>query len=90
MVGAERMPRQVVYGDGTPIGDEALALIGQTYEACAVRFDWRQGDVLMLDNMLAAHARDPYQEPRKIAVAMADMVERATLTEADPAQALQK
>ena len=90
MVGAERMPRQVVYGDGTPISDESLALIGQTYEACAVRFDWRQGDVLMLDNMLAAHARDPYQEPRKIAVAMADMVERATLTEADPARALQE
>ena len=90
MVGAERMPRQVVYGDGTPISDETLALIGQTYEACAVRFDWRQGDVLMLDNMLAAHARDPYQEPRKIAVAMADMVERATLTEADPARALQE
>ena len=90
MVGAERMPRQVMYGDGTPISDETLALIGQTYEACAVRFDWRQGDVLMLDNMLAAHARDPYQEPRKIAVAMADMVERAALTEADPARALQK
>ena len=90
LVGAERMPRQVVYGDGTPISDETLALIGQTYEACAVRFDWRQGDVLMLDNMLAAHARDPYQEPRKIAVAMADMVERATLTEADPARALQE
>jgi hypothetical protein len=27
----------------------------------------------MVDNMLAAHARDPYEEPRRIVVAMAEM-----------------
>jgi hypothetical protein len=47
------------------------------YERCTVRFDWRAGDVLMLDNMLVAHARDPYQGPRKIVVAMSELVERS-------------
>ncbi|EGH32999.1 syrP protein, putative, partial [Pseudomonas syringae pv. japonica str. M301072] len=42
----------------------------------AVRFEWRKGDVVMLDNMLAAHARDPYEEPRLIVVAMGEMTAR--------------
>jgi len=79
IVGAERMPRQVTFGDGSPIGDDVMALLGELYEACAVRFDWRQGDVVMLDNMLAAHARDPFQGPRKIVVAMGEMFERHAL-----------
>lgn len=44
-----------------------------------MRFDWQRGDVVMLDNMLAAHARDPYEGPRKIVVAMGDMFDRAQL-----------
>ncbi|MCM5681089.1 amino acid adenylation domain-containing protein [Schlegelella sp. S2-27] len=79
LVGIERMPRQVYFGDGSPIDDETMARVGRLYEECAVRFDWRQGDVVMLDNMLAAHARDPYEGPRKIVVAMGAMVERSAL-----------
>ena len=79
LVGADRLPRNVLYGDGTPIEDEVMALIGELYEACAVRFAWQRGDVIMLDNMLTAHARDPYQGPRKIVVAMGDMMSRKEL-----------
>jgi len=85
LVGAERMPRQVTFGDGGAIDDETMAIIGRAYEDCAVRFDWRRGDVVMLDNMLAAHARDPYEEPRKIVVAMGDMFDRGKLAGARPA-----
>lgn len=76
IAGEDRLPRNVLYGDGTPIDDETMALIGNAYEACAFRFDWQRGDVVMLDNLLVAHARDPYQEPRKIVVAMAQMMSR--------------
>ncbi|MEJ1229303.1 Taurine dioxygenase, alpha-ketoglutarate-dependent [Pseudomonas sp. NFACC32-1] len=76
MFGADRLPRMVSYGDGTPIEDDVMALVGEAYEACAVRFAWRKGDVVMLDNMLAAHARDPYEEPRLIVVAMGEMTAR--------------
>ncbi|EAR21799.1 non-ribosomal peptide synthetase [Nitrococcus mobilis] len=85
MVGLERMPRHVYYGDGSPIEDGVMELIGQLYEECAVRFDWRQGDVIMLDNMLAAHARDPFEGPRRIVVAMAEMIEREQVAPADSA-----
>ncbi|MEA1671913.1 non-ribosomal peptide synthetase [Nitrospirillum sp. BR 11163] len=79
LVGMDRLPRNVLYGDGIPIPDEVMALIGDVYEACAVRFDWRDGDVVMLDNMLAAHARDPYEGPRRVVVAMGAMTDRASL-----------
>ena len=68
-----------MYGDGSPIADETMAIVGRVYEECAVRFDWQQGDIVMLDNMLAAHARDPYEGPRKIVVAMGAMFDRAAL-----------
>lgn len=78
-IGLARAPRHVTFGDGSPIADATMDLIGAAYEACAVRFDWRHGDVVMLDNMLAAHARDPYEEPRKVVVAMGAMFDRADL-----------
>jgi alpha-ketoglutarate-dependent taurine dioxygenase len=70
----EDLPRHVYYGDGTPIEDAVMDHIGEVYEANAVRFQWRQGDLVSLDNMLTAHARDPYVGPRKIVVALGDMV----------------
>lgn len=79
LLGADRLPRNVLYGDGTPIEDTVMALIGELYEACAVRISWQRGDVIMLDNMLTAHARDPYEGPRKIVVAMGDMMSRREL-----------
>lgn len=79
LFGTDKLPRNVVYGDGSPIEDSAMALIGELYESCAVRFAWQRGDVIMLDNMLVAHARDPYTGPRKIVVAMGQMFNRSEL-----------
>lgn len=89
MVGQERMPRQVYFGDGSPIDNETMSLIGRLYEECAVRFDWQRGDVVMLDNLLAAHARDPFEGARKIVVAMGDMHEPARLASHNNAMELQ-
>lgn len=82
IVGAGHMPRQVYFGDGTPIDDAVMEQLGQLYEACAVRFDWRRGDVVMLDNMLVAHARDPFEGPRRIVVAMGEMTDRSVFDSA--------
>ncbi|MBN3724643.1 TauD/TfdA family dioxygenase [Burkholderia sp. Ac-20379] len=87
MVGAARLPRSVRYGDGSEIEEPVLAELSRAYEACAIRFAWQAGDVAMLDNMLAAHARDPYEEPRKIVVAMGEMVEGRDVSWNRPAYA---
>ncbi|WP_437997980.1 amino acid adenylation domain-containing protein [Sorangium sp. So ce185] len=80
MLGEEWLPRNVYYGDGSPIDVETTRAVGEAYERCAVRFPWREGDVLLLDNMLVAHGRDPFSGPRKIVVAMGEMMTGETAT----------
>ena len=70
----EDLPRNVYYGDGSPIEDSVVDEIRDIQERAAVRFPWREGDVLMLDNMLAAHARSPYVGARKVVVALGEMM----------------
>jgi len=67
----EDLPNQTYYGDGSPIEDAALDAIRDSYSAETIKFPWQPGDVLTLDNMLAAHGRTPYVGPRKILVGMA-------------------
>jgi alpha-ketoglutarate-dependent taurine dioxygenase len=75
----EDLPRNVYYGDGTPIEDSVVAQISELYNQQAVRFQWQSGDVIMLDNMMVAHARDPFVGSRKILVAMAEVVTQKSL-----------
>jgi hypothetical protein len=72
--GEENLPRNVYYGDGSPIEDSVMEEVGAVYEKAKISFPWQQGDVLMLDNMLAAHGRNPYAGDRKILVAMGEMI----------------
>ena len=68
------LPRNVYYGDGSPIPDETMQHLGEVFEKVAVRFKWQKGDMIMLDNMLVTHARDTYEGPRHIVVAMGNMI----------------
>jgi alpha-ketoglutarate-dependent taurine dioxygenase len=75
----EDMPRNVYFGDGTPIPDDVVARIGDLYEELCVESPWEAGDLIALDNMLVAHARRPFSGERKILVAMAEMVDAKQL-----------
>jgi alpha-ketoglutarate-dependent taurine dioxygenase len=67
----EDLPANSFYGDGSAIEPDTLDHLREAYEAETVRFAWRQGDLLLLDNMMVAHGRAPFRGPRKILVAMA-------------------
>lgn len=71
-VGEDNLPRNVYYGDGGAIESSALEEVRGVLDECRVVFPWRSGDILMLDNMLMAHAREPFAGPRKVVVAMAE------------------
>jgi alpha-ketoglutarate-dependent taurine dioxygenase len=68
----EDLPFNTYYGDGSPIEPEVLQELREAFAGETVAFDWQQGDVLLLDNMLCAHGREPFQGPRKVVVAMAE------------------
>ncbi|MGH2851291.1 MAG: TauD/TfdA family dioxygenase, partial [Solirubrobacteraceae bacterium] len=70
----EDLPRNVHYGDGTPIPDETISRIGEIYEELCVEFPWQPGDFVAVDNMIVSHARRPYSGDRKHLVAMGEMV----------------
>lgn len=61
------------YGDGSEIPVAELEQVRRAYDQATVSFPWQKGDVLVLDNMLVAHAREPFRGPRKIVVAMSDL-----------------
>lgn len=73
------LPRNACYGDGSEIEASVLDEIRGVYRQYTLAFDWRQDDVLLLDNMLYAHGREPYAGPRRIHVGMAVACSGATV-----------
>jgi alpha-ketoglutarate-dependent taurine dioxygenase len=69
----EDLPNNTYYGDGSPIEPEVLDHLRDVYREKTVSFPWHRGDILMLDNMLVAHGRSPYQGARKILVGMSEL-----------------
>lgn len=69
--GEQQLPYQTYYGDRSDIEDSTLELLRDAYRQETVSFSWQQGDILMLDNMLVAHGRNPFTGPRKIVAGMA-------------------
>ncbi|MEH1798871.1 MAG: TauD/TfdA family dioxygenase [Nostoc sp.] len=69
----EDLPRNCFYGDGTPIEDSTMIDICGVYQRLEVCFPWQEGDILLLDNVLTAHGRNPYVGKRKLFVAMSEL-----------------
>ncbi|WP_392667057.1 TauD/TfdA family dioxygenase [Streptomyces sp. LN785] len=73
--GRENLPFNTAFGDGEPLTQSELRTIQAAYDEATVRETWQPGDLLLVDNILTAHARDPFEGDRKIVVAMGDPVD---------------
>ncbi|HAA29710.1 MAG TPA: taurine catabolism dioxygenase TauD [Cyanobacteria bacterium UBA8553] len=67
----EDLPRNAYYGDGSPIESSVLDAIREAYQQEMIVFPWQKKDILLLDNMLAAHGRQPFMGSRKVLAGMA-------------------
>ena len=68
----EELPMYVSFGDGTKITEDMIKEIRETMDKESIARTWEQGDLLMLDNVLVAHGRKPYDGDRKILVSMSN------------------
>jgi alpha-ketoglutarate-dependent taurine dioxygenase len=67
------LPRNAYHADGSPIDVSMLDEIRYVYEQEAVRFAWKEGDILLLDNMMTAHGRARFSGLRKVLVGMSEL-----------------
>ncbi len=70
--GEQGLPYDTVLGDGTPLTGEEAAHLNEVYDGVLRRETYRAGDLLLVDNMLSCHGREPYRGDRRVLVAMAD------------------
>jgi len=75
--GADGLPFNTRFGDGEPISADIVQSINEAYAANTAREPWQPGDLLLVDNIRTAHAREAFDGPREVVVALADPM-RAT------------
>lgn len=66
----EELPQSVAFADGSPIPDEYVLQVRDRGLEAAVDVDWRQGDLMVVDNVAVGHGRRPFIGDRRVLVAM--------------------
>lgn len=79
--GHDRLPFNTMFGDDSPLTAEDAACLNAAYDAHLVREPWHAGDLLLVDNVAAAHGRDAFKGHREVVVAMGNPI---ALSECDP------
>ncbi|XP_047316989.1 clavaminate synthase-like protein At3g21360 [Impatiens glandulifera] len=58
--------KAVTFGDGTPLPADTIHDCLRILEEESVAIPWKNGDVLLLDNLAVLHARSSFQPPRRV------------------------
>ncbi len=70
--GADGLPFSTQFGNGDPIGPDVIQVINEVYEAHTLREPWQAGDLLVVDNIRAAHGREAFEGAREVVVGLAE------------------
>jgi alpha-ketoglutarate-dependent taurine dioxygenase len=66
--GPGSLPFNTFSGDGSPLDRATVDLINDVYEKHTVREPWQRGDLVLVDNVRAAHDREAFTGAREIVV----------------------
>ncbi len=72
--GYDMLPREFTFGDDEKIDDSIMQELSGIYEELEFSRPWNKGDLIFLDNVLVAHARNPYEGERQLLVTLADPI----------------
>jgi len=75
--GEDGLPFNTRFGNGDPVDIDVVQAINQVYEANTAHKRWQAGDLLLVDNVRTAHAREPYEGSREVLAGLADPVRLA-------------
>lgn len=70
--GRKNVTKQL-FGDGTPIPEQYLKKLAEITDEIRVLHKWERGDVLVYDNIIAQHGRQPWQGEQSDRVIMASL-----------------
>lgn len=70
LLAEQDMPQHVTFADGSPIPVEYIRHVREVGWEHAYDVEWNTGEILLVDNVLTAHARRAYRGERRILVAM--------------------
>ena len=62
-----------LFGDGTPIPEKYLAKLAEITDEIRVLHKWQRGDVLVYDNIIAQHGREPWEGEQSDRVVLASL-----------------
>lgn len=68
-----------LFGDGTPIPEKYLAHLVKITEDIRVLHKWQRGDVLVFDNVVAQHGREPWLGEQSDRVVLASLFDGESL-----------
>ncbi|KAK6212062.1 taurine catabolism dioxygenase TauD [Colletotrichum tabaci] len=72
-VGSRKEVTRQLYGDGSPIPDKYLEHLAKITDEITVLHKWKQGDVLVYDNIIAQHGRHPWEGKQSDRVVLASL-----------------
>lgn len=72
MYGDDGLPFTTAFGNGDVIDAGLMDLINTTYDAHTVLEPWRDGDLLLVDNLRTAHSREAFVGDRVVLVGLSD------------------
>jgi alpha-ketoglutarate-dependent taurine dioxygenase len=75
----EELSTNTFYGDGSPIEPSVIEEIRDAFRSERRQFGWQKDDILVIDNMLCAHARNSYEGSRNIMAVMSDKFHSSSL-----------
>jgi hypothetical protein len=84
--GTDGFPLNTTYGDGGQLAEEEFVAILAAGDRTMVRMPWSEGDVLIVDNILTAHGREPYEGRLELVYAMGDLRSMADCSASVPAE----
>jgi hypothetical protein len=68
----DEFPQHATFADESPIPNGYIEHIQERGLELAVDVPWRPGDLMLIDNILVAHGRRPFEGSRRVLMAMSD------------------